>query len=158
MNLSSISVETIKLKYQTNYKLSETSKIKEYFNTEIQYQQSLTNKLSKCLTCFDYTNKILTVFLTVFSSTNIFTHAKNEQVTGLITAIFSLVSSLLFGVVIKLKEEIKIKKKKHNRLLYLCRNKLDCTQMLIANSIKDVVIDHDEFLEVIGGKKVYDCK
>ena len=31
---------------QSNYRLNEISKIKDYFNEEIQYQQSSTNKLS----------------------------------------------------------------------------------------------------------------
>ena len=35
---------------QTNYRLNEISKIKDHFNEEIKYQQSLTNKLSKYLT------------------------------------------------------------------------------------------------------------
>ena len=39
----------------------------------------LTNKLSKYLMVFDYSNKILTVVLTVFSGTNIFNNVKNEQ-------------------------------------------------------------------------------
>ena len=51
---------------QSNYRLNEISKIKDYFNEEIRYQQSLTNKLSKYLTIFDVLSKILTVFLTVF--------------------------------------------------------------------------------------------
>ena len=76
MNLSQTSLETIKLEDQTNYRLIEIGKIKDYFNEEIQYQQSLTNKLSKYLTILDYINKIVTAFLTVFSSTNIFTHVK----------------------------------------------------------------------------------
>ena len=41
------SLETIQLEDQSNYRLSEISKIKNYFNDEIQYQQSLINKLSK---------------------------------------------------------------------------------------------------------------
>ena len=66
MNLSSISLEckafpeTIKLEDQSNYRLIEIGKIKDYFNEEIQYLQSLTNKLSKYLTILDYINKILT--------------------------------------------------------------------------------------------------
>ena len=64
--------ETIDTKYssedQSNYRLNEISKIKDYFNEEIKYQQSLTtNKLNKYLTVFDVLSKILTVFLTVFS-------------------------------------------------------------------------------------------
>ena len=39
--------ETINLEDQSNYRLNEISKIKNYFNEKIQYQQSLTNKLSK---------------------------------------------------------------------------------------------------------------
>ena len=54
------------LEDQSNYGLNEISKIKYYFNEEIQYQQFLTNKISKYLTVFDYSNKILTAVLTVF--------------------------------------------------------------------------------------------
>ena len=124
---------------QSNYRLSEISKMKDYFNDEIQHQQSLTNKLSKYLTAFDYSNKILTIFLTVFSN------VKNKQLLGLITSAFSLLFSLSFGIIIKLQQETKLRKKKHNKLLYLAKNKLDCTELLISNSIKDGIIDHDEF-------------
>ena len=72
-------METIKLEDQSNYRLSEISKIKDYFNEKIQYQQSLTNKLNKYLTILDVLSKILTVFLTVFSSTNIFAHIKKKR-------------------------------------------------------------------------------
>ena len=97
------SLETINLEDQSNYRLNEISKIKDYFNKEIQYQQSLTNKLSKYLTVFDYSNKILTVVLTVFSSTNIFAHVKGKkELLGLITSIFSLLFSLSFEITMKL--------------------------------------------------------
>ena len=120
-------MEIINLEDQSNYRLNEISKIKDYFNEEILYQQSLTNKLNKYLTVFDILNIILTVFLTVFSSTNIFAQIKNKKkVLGLITSIFSLIFSLIFGIIIKLKQEIKIKKKKHNKFFYSAKNKLDC--------------------------------
>ena len=61
------------------------------------------------------------------------------------------------GIIIKLYQQTKLRKKKHNRLLYLAKNKLDCVEMLISNSIKDGIIDHDEFLEIIKEKKQYDC-
>ena len=73
------SLETINLEDQSNYRLSQISKIKDYFNGEIQYQQFLTSKLSKYLTFFDYSNKILTVVWTVFSSTNIFARVKGKK-------------------------------------------------------------------------------
>ena len=57
----------------------------------------------------------------------------------------------------KLQQETKLRKKKHNKLLYLAKNKLDCIEMLISNSIKDEIINHDEFLEILKEKKEYDC-
>ena len=96
---------------QSNYGLNEISKIKDYFNDEVQYQQFLTNKLRKYLTIFDYSNKILTVVLTVFSGINIFSNVKNKQLLGLITFIFSLLFSLSFGIIIKLQQETKLRKK-----------------------------------------------
>ena len=143
------------LKDQSNYRLNEISRIKDYFNEEIQYQQSLTNNLSKYLTAFDYSNKILTVVLTVFSGTNIFRNVKNEQLLGLITSVFSLPFSLSFGIIIKLQQETKLRKKKHNKLLYLAKNKLDCIEILISNSIKDGIISHGEILEILKEKKEY---
>ena len=102
------------------------------------------------MTVFNYSNKILTVFLTVFSGTNIF-----SKLLGLITSVFSLSFSLSFGIIIKLQQETKLSKKKHKKLLYFAKNKLDCIEMLISNSIRDGIIIHDEFLEILKGKKEY---
>ena len=152
-------METINLEFkelpedQSNYRLNEISKMKDYFYEEIQYQQFLTIKLSKYLTVFDYSNKILTVVLTVFSGTNIFSNVNNKQLLGLITCIFSLSFSLTFGIIIKLQQKTKLRKKKHNKLLYLAKNKLDCIEMLTSNSIKDRIISHDEFLDILKEKK-----
>ena len=94
----------------------------------------------------------MTFVLAVFSGTNIFTHVKNKQLLSLITSVFSLLFSLFFGIVIKLQQETKLRKKKHNRLLYLAKNILDCIEMLISNSR---IINHDEFLEILKERKEY---
>ena len=49
----STNLETISLNEQTNYRLIEIAKIKNYLEQEIKYQQLLTCKLSKYLTGFD---------------------------------------------------------------------------------------------------------
>ena len=90
---------------------------------------------------------ILIIFLTVSSGTNIFTHVKGEkQLLGLTTSVFSLLFCLSSGVVKKLQQEIKTRKKKHNRLLY-------CVEMLVSKSVIKGTIDHNEFLEIIKEKK-----
>ena len=112
MNLTS-SLETITQSEQINYRLIEIEKIRDYFLQEIQYQQYLTSKLSKYLTCLDYTDKVLTIFLTVFSGTKTFAHVNGKkQLLGLITSLFSLLSCLSSGIIKKLHQEKKLRKKK----------------------------------------------
>ena len=60
-----------------------------------------------------------------------------------------------FGIIIKLQQETKLRKKKHNKLLYLAKSKLGCVEMLISNYIKDEIISHDEFLEILKEEKEY---
>ena len=84
-------------------------------------------------------------------------HVKGKKkLLGLINSVFSLLFSLSFGIIIKLQQETKLRKKKH-KLLYLAKNKLDCVEILISNSINDGIIEHDEFLEILKEKGEYDC-
>ena len=119
MDLTSTNLKTITLNEQTNYRLMEIGKIKYYFdNRKIQYQQLLTSKFSKYITFFDYTDKILTVFLTIFSGTNIFSHVKGKKILlGLITSVFSLLFCLSSGIIKKLQQETKIRKKKTQQII-----------------------------------------
>ena len=52
--------------------------------------------------------------------------------------------------------ETKKRKKKHNRLLYLAKNKLDCVEMLVSKAVIDQIISHDEFKAIMDEKKDYD--
>ena len=131
----------------------EIGKIKDDLDQEIKHQQLLASKLSKYLTGFDYADKLLAVFLTVFSGTNIFAHVKGEkELLGLISSILFNLSS---GAANKLQQETKTRKKKHNKLLYMPKNKLDCVEMLVSKSVMDGVIDHNEFLAIMKEKKDY---
>ena len=55
-------METISLNELMNYRLNDISKIKDYFESEMKDQKHVTKKLSKHITCFDYTDKVLTFF------------------------------------------------------------------------------------------------
>ena len=59
-------------------------------------------------------------------------------------------------VVKKLQQETKTRKKKHNRLLYLAKNKLECVEVLVSKSVMDGIIDHNEFLAIMKKNKDYD--
>ena len=48
------------------------------------------------------------------------------------------------------------KKKKHNKIFYLGKNKADSVEMLISQAIIDLHISHEEFKTIINEKKDYD--
>ena len=73
----------------------------------------------------------------------------------MITSVFSLFFCLGFEVIKKVLHETKIRKKKHNKLLYLAKNKLDCVEMFVSQAIIDQIISHDEFKSIMNEKK--DC-
>ena len=58
----------------------------------------------------------------------------------------------------KVLHEAKIRKKKHNKLLYLAKNKLDCVEMLVSQAIVDQIISHYEFKAIMNEKKTMTIK
>ena len=70
-----INLETISLNEQTNYRLIEINRIKNYFESEIREQREIIRRLSKYFTGLDCADKILTVFFNnIFWSEYVFTH------------------------------------------------------------------------------------
>ena len=62
------------------------------------------------------------------------------------------------GVVKTLQQQTKTRKKKHNKLLYLAKNKLDYVEMLVCKSVMNIIIDYNEFLAIMKEKKDYDSQ
>ena len=91
----------------------EINRIKNYFELEIREQREIIRRLSKYVTGLDCVDKILTVFLTIFSGVNIFSHIKDKKLSRLVTSIFSLISCLGIGIIKKLFYETQKRKKKH---------------------------------------------
>ena len=72
----------------------------------------MIKKLSKYITGFDYCDKILTVFLTLFSGVSIFSQLKTKKHTGLVSSLLTLLFSLSTGIIKKLLYETKRRNKK----------------------------------------------
>ena len=56
-----LDLNTIPLSDQTNFRLNEIDKIKDYFENEIKEREAIRKKLSKFLASLDYMDKILIV-------------------------------------------------------------------------------------------------
>ena len=96
-------INKINLSEQTKFHLDEISKIESYFIEEINQRKSCSQKLSKYVTTFDYTDKILIVLSATTRGVSIisFTSVIGAPV-GIVSASFTLIFSLTTGIVKKL--------------------------------------------------------
>ena len=75
---------------RTEFRLNEINKIKDYFECEMKEKEKMVKKLSKYITYFDYTDKILIVLSTTFSGVSIFSHLKIKKHIGIISSVLIL--------------------------------------------------------------------
>ena len=119
-------LSALSLNCQTNFRLDEINKMKGYFECEIKERKVMIEKLSKYITSFDYCDKILIVLEATLSGVNTFSYLKTKKNTGLVSYVLVLFFSLSTAIVKKLLYETQKRKKKHNKILYLGKNKLYC--------------------------------
>ena len=107
------------LTQQTKIRLNKITEIKNHFHQEINQRKSCSKKLSKYVTAFDYIDKILIVLSATSSGVSIisFTSIIGAPV-GIASASFTLIFSLTTGIVKKL---LNITRKKRKSMIkFLC--------------------------------------
>ena len=111
---------------QAKFRLDEINKIENYFHQEINQRKSCSKKLNKYVTTFDYIDKILIVLSATTGGVSIisFTSVIGAPV-GMASASFTLIFSLTTGIVKKLLNIARNKKKKHDKILLLAKSKLN---------------------------------
>ena len=124
---------------QTKFRLNEIDKIKDYCNSEIQERKTISKKLSKYIATFDYIDKNLIVL---------------SVTSGGISS--TLVFSLTTGIIKKLLKVIRKKKKEHNRIVILTKNKLNCIETLMSQVLMDLDINHEEYKTIVNEKEKYE--
>ena len=112
------------LSEQTNFRLSEIIGIENYFHQEINQRKSCSKKPNKYVTAFDYIGKILIVLSATSNTVSItsFRSAVGAPV-GIASASLTLLFSLTAGIVKKLLNITRNKKKKHDKILMLAKSK-----------------------------------
>ena len=102
---------------QTKLRLDEIKKIKNYFHEEMNQRKLSCKKLSKYVTTFNYTGKILIVLNATTGGICIISHANVIGApVGIASAGFTIVFSLATRITKKLLKTTKNKKKKHDKL------------------------------------------
>ena len=98
---------------QTKFRLDETRKIENYFNSEINQRKLCIKKLSKYVSAFDYIDKILIVLNARTGGVCIISHASVVPAPiEIASAGFTIVFSLATGIIKKLLKTTKKKKEK----------------------------------------------
>ena len=75
---------------------------------------------------------------------------------GIASASFTLIFPLTTGIVKKLLSITRIKKKKHDKIFMLAKNKLNSIQTLVSQALTDMEISHEEFVVIFKEEYKYE--
>ena len=150
-------IDKANLSEQTKFRLDEISKIENYFIEEINQRKSCSQKLNKYVTTFDYIDKILIVLSATSSGVSIisFTSIIGAPV-AIASASLTLIFSLTTGIVKKILNITRNKKKKHDKILILAKSKLNSIETLMPQALIDMDIIHEEFVTILKEKDKYE--
>ena len=132
-------IDKTNLADQTKFRLNEISKIKNDFNSEINQTKSWSEKLSKYIAAFDYTDKVLIVLSATSGGVCILSSLSVVGVPlGIAGASFTLTFSLTTGIIKKLLSLTRNKKKKRGQILMLATSKLNNIENLVSQALIDM--------------------
>ena len=141
----------------TKFRLDETNKIKDYLNAEIKERKNIVKKISKYIVAFDYAGKLFITLSASFGTLSIASYATVIGIAvGIAGASLTLIFTVTAGVIKKLLNITRKKKKKHNKIIALARSKLNIIETLISRALIDFDISHEEFSEIIYEKNNYE--
>ena len=150
-------IDKTKFSDQTKFRIDEIKKIENYFNSEINQRKLSSKKLSKCVSTFNYIDKILIVLNATTGGICIISHASVVGApVGIASAGFTILFSLTTGIIKKLLKTTRNKKKKHDKILMLAKSKLNSIETLVSQALIDMEISHEEFITILKEKDKYE--
>ena len=145
-----MSTSNLELNDLTKFRLDEINKIKDYLNAEIKERKYIVKKIRKYIVTFDYAGKLFITLSASFGALSIESHATVVGIpVGIAGASLTVIFTVTTGVVKKLLNIKRKKKKKHNKIIALARNKLNIIETSISQALIDFDISHEEFSKII---------
>ena len=139
------------------YRLDEINKIRDYFDNEIKERKDIIKKLNKYLVSFDYLDKIFITLSASFGTLSIASYASVVGIpAGITGASLNLVFTLGTGISKSLLNLTKKRKKKHNKIIILGKNKLNTIDTLLSSALNYSKISHEKFSNIITEKNIYE--
>ena len=150
-------INKINLPKQTKFQSDEISKIENYFIEDINQRKSQCQKLNKYITTFDYIDQILIVLNATSGGGSIISFVSVIGASvGIVSARFTLIFYLATGIVNKLLDITRNKRKKHDKILMLAKSKANSIDTLISQKLIDMDICHEEFVIILREKDRYE--
>ena len=147
----------IELTDVNKYRPNEINKIRGYFNNEIKERKDLIKKLNKYLVSFDYLDKIFITLSASFGTLSIASYASVVGIpSGIAAASLTLVFTTATGISKSLLKLTKKRKRKHNKIIVLAKNKLNMINTLLSSALNDSKISHEEFTNIITEANSYE--
>ena len=147
----------IELTDVNKYRLDEINKIRDYFNNEIKERKDIIKKLNKYLVSFDYLDKIFITLSASFGTSSIASYASVVGIpAGITGASLTLVFTIGTGISKSLLKLTKKRKKKHNKIILLAKNKLNTIDTLLSSALNDSEMSHEEFSNIITEANIYE--
>ena len=147
----------IELTNVNKYRLDEINKTRDYFNNEIKERKDIIKKLSKYVVSFDYLDKIFIALSASFGTLSIVSHASVVGTpAGIAGASLTLIFTIATGISKSLLKVTKKRKKKHNKIIALAKNKLNTINTLLSSALNDSKISHKEFSNIITEANIYE--
>ena len=135
-------IDKTNLTNQTKFRLSEIIRIENYFHQEINQRKLCSRKLNKYVTAFDYIDKVLIVLSATAGGVLIISFTIVGAPVRIASVRFTLIFSIVTGIVKKLLNMTRNKKKKHDKILMLAKSKLNGIETLISRALIDMEISH----------------
>ena len=149
------SIDTSNLNNQ-QFRLHKINEIENYFISEIKERELISERLSKYIASFDYFDKSLFVLSPTGGSISIASFATVIGTPiGIASASLSLAFSLSTGVVKKLLEITRNKKKKHKNIVMLTTSKLNSIESKLSEAFMNNQISHENVMKIINEKRNY---
>ena len=139
------------------YRLNEINKVKDYFNNEIYERKNIIKKLNKYTVTLDYLDRIFITLSASFGTLSVTAHATVLGIPlGITGASLTLLFTISTGINKSLLQLTKKRKKKHNKIIALAKNKLNMIDTLLSSALNDSKISHEEFSNIITEKNMYE--
>ena len=157
ISVANTSASHVKLTNANKYRLDEINKTRDYFNNEINERKYIIKKLNKYIVGFDYLDKIFITLSASFGTLSIASYASVVGTPADITgASLTLTFTIGTGISKSLLKLTKKRKKKHNKIIALAKNKLNTIDTLLSSALNDSKISHEEFSSIITETNIYE--